>query len=214
MNIHSKYLEKYSQIFWDFDGVIKDSLSAKAQSFVEIFKCDDGESLKRISEHHFENAGMSRLQKIPLYMDWCGVEITPDSVNLYSKRFADLVVERVIESPWVEGVHEYILQHFARQRFILVTATPTQEIDYILRALDIRCCFQGVYGSERSKVEAIKLELADENYSTAALIGDGRIDWEAAQSCDIDFILRLTPENHKLAEEIAAPRFGTLKNYE
>ena len=45
------------------------------------------------------------------------------------------------------GVREYLLAHNKNQRFVLVTATPQEEIEQILQVLDIIHCFYEVHGA-------------------------------------------------------------------
>ena len=59
-------------IFWDFDGVIKDSVSLKSDAFSELFSSSDKAVVNKINEHHELNGGVSRYEKIPLYLEWSG----------------------------------------------------------------------------------------------------------------------------------------------
>ena len=58
-------LDKYEMVFWDFDGVIKESVSVKTDAFEELFKPYGDIVRKKVKNHHIENAGMSRFNKIP-----------------------------------------------------------------------------------------------------------------------------------------------------
>ena len=59
-------LESYDVLFWDFDGVIKDSVSTKSSCFERLFLPCSISTLEKISSHHFDNGGVSRYVKIPL----------------------------------------------------------------------------------------------------------------------------------------------------
>ena len=104
----SKSLQHYKTIFWDFDGVIKESLSIKAEAFVSIFNGFDSQILDRILEHHLKNGGLSRFEKIPIYMSWAGIEMNQELIASYCKKFGDLVFDMVVKSPWVPGVKCYL----------------------------------------------------------------------------------------------------------
>ena len=59
---------KYDLIFWDFDGVIKESVSVKTDAYVELFSLYGSDICKQVRKHHLANGGMSRYDKIPLYL--------------------------------------------------------------------------------------------------------------------------------------------------
>jgi phosphoglycolate phosphatase-like HAD superfamily hydrolase len=108
----------------------------------------------------------------------------------------------------VPGVREYLQANYARQFFVLVTATPQSEIQEILSALGIAHCFRQVHGAPVRKVQAIVSAL---NYSgcrreDALLIGDSEADHEAARSVGLDFLLRRTAFNRALQQVYAGPQ--------
>ena len=69
-------------LFWDFDGVIKDSVDVKTCAFVSLFKNFGSEVLNQVVEHHEANGGVSRFEKMPLYLDWAGVKVK--QLSLYN----------------------------------------------------------------------------------------------------------------------------------
>ena len=54
-------------IFWDFDGVIKDSVPVKSEAFRKLFSPYGKKVTNSVVEHHMANGGMSRYKKIPYY---------------------------------------------------------------------------------------------------------------------------------------------------
>ena len=133
-------------VFWDFDGVIKDSVEVKTTAYVELFRPYGKKIYDRVKLHHESDGGVSRFDKIPMYLAWAGEPVTTEKVAEFCESFSQLVVQAVINSPWVPGVYEYLLAHCKQQYFVLVTATPQQEIEYILAALKIATCFGKCYG--------------------------------------------------------------------
>ena len=77
----NKLLNNYDTIFWDFDGVIKDSVEVKTNAFKSLFEDFDPDLLDQIVEHHENNTGISRFEKIPMYLDWVGVKVNKDIVE-------------------------------------------------------------------------------------------------------------------------------------
>ena len=111
-------------IFWDFDGVIKDSVNVKTEAYTSLFLPYGHEVATRVRQHHEVNGGVSRFDKIPLYLLWAGELATPERIDEFCTRFSLLVLQKVIDSPWVPGVREYLLLNSGIQYFVLVTATP------------------------------------------------------------------------------------------
>ena len=66
--VSKEFLRSAKCIFWDFDGVIKDSVGVKAEAFKTIFDTCNDHVLKEIIRHHTENSGISRFNKIPIYL--------------------------------------------------------------------------------------------------------------------------------------------------
>jgi HAD superfamily hydrolase (TIGR01549 family) len=204
-------LEKYDIIFWDFDGVIKESVEIKGQAFKSLFNQFGDEVEKKVEKHHFDNGGISRYEKIPLYLNWSGVDPSSKMVEKYAQEFSRIVIKSVIECNWVEGVKEYILEHYNKQLFILVTATPQDEIEIILNKLEIYHCFKNIYGSPNKKEIIIKQTLNNCKNKKSVMIGDSISDYKAAFENQIDFILRSTPLNLELQKLDNIKKFSTLK---
>jgi beta-phosphoglucomutase-like phosphatase (HAD superfamily) len=128
----SLFIEK-EIIFWDFDGVIKESNACKADAYENLFLPYGENVSKKVRRHHDFNGGMSRFDKIPIYLNWAGLVSKKSLVNEFCNKFSELVYRAVIDSPNVPGVTEYLERNFKRQYFVLVTATPQREIEKILK---------------------------------------------------------------------------------
>jgi phosphoglycolate phosphatase-like HAD superfamily hydrolase len=198
-NLHN--LINYSEaVFWDFDGVIKDSVEVKSIAFEKLFSIYGHQISTKVREHHEQNIGISRFEKIPLYMSWSDELITDKSVQEFCNKFSLLVKRAVIDSPWVPGFLEVIESAHCSSKHILVTSTPEEEIEYILDKLGIASFFYKVYGSPVLKKDAIFIELRNLSIKSenAILIGDSLNDYEAARSNNLKFFLRCTDFNKNL----------------
>jgi phosphoglycolate phosphatase-like HAD superfamily hydrolase len=184
-------------VCWDFDGVIKESVQIKTEAFHDLFLSHGPQVAQRVREHHLAHGGMSRFQKIPLYLEWAGLEPTAQRVDEYCEAFARAVEDAVVACAWVQGAQRMLLARPATSRYILVTATPQEEIEGILERLAIRDCFSRVYGAPTPKAQGIAAALADYSVKPgdALMIGDSKEDLRAAQQCGVKFLLRRTPEN-------------------
>lgn len=200
-------------VFWDFDGVIKESNDVKGRGFIELFVEYGSNVSTKIMNHHLHNLGMSRYEKIPIYMDWCGLIVTEESIKEYSRKFSSIILEKVINSPWVPGVKEYIEVNRYDQIFILVTATPYNEIEQILKILKFDSNFSYIYGAPLRKSVAINNGLLKTNHKSheAVMVGDGITDLQAAHACGISFLLRKHHSNIDLQKEWPEVSFENLK---
>jgi phosphoglycolate phosphatase-like HAD superfamily hydrolase len=195
-------------LFWDFDGVIKESVDVKTRAYGNLFAPFGSELATRVRMHHERNGGVSRFEKIPLYMRWARLETTSDAVESYCRAFAASVKDAVIRSSWVPGAREYLLENAARQRFVLLTATPQDEIEDILTAIGIGQYFAEVHGAPTPKSNAIvsvlsRLQCGPER---ALVIGDSDSDEAAAATAGVDFLLRCTPLNWRLQRMYGGPQ--------
>ena len=193
------FITKYKAIFFDFDGVIKDSVEVKSDAFYDLFLLFSKELADKVKKHHEDNGGMSRYEKLPLYLSWAGQPTDKKTIDEYAVEFSQKVTQRVIDSPWVCGFLDY-LQNNHDQYFYLVSATPQKEIEMILKALHIDRQFDVIVGSPIEKDVAVsnimdqyRLEAAD-----CVMIGDAVSDYKAAKNNNISFVLRRTPLNRQL----------------
>lgn len=192
-----------SVLFWDFDGVIKESVVVKTDAYVGLFASYGADIAERVRRHHESNGGMSRYEKIPLYLTWAGLSPTSDVVANCCRAFSEEVYQRVVDCSWVPGAREYLASNYERQRFVVVTGTPQDEMEQILRHLDISHWFREVHGAPADKAEAIRsvLERWRCPNDQALMIGDSRSDYLAACASGVDFLLRRTPLNGALQRE-------------
>jgi len=197
------YLKNIEAIFFDFDGVIKDSVEVKSDAFEQLFLPFGKEISKKVRAHHEKNGGISRYDKLPVYIGWTGQDLTQEIVDKYAKNFSDLVKQKVVNSKWVPGVLDYLDSAY-NQRFFLVTATPQQEIEYILVSLKIKHFFKEVFGSPTKKVDAINsiLKKYSISFEKSIMIGDSSSDYNAASANGIKFVLRRTALNKKLQNDL------------
>ena len=207
-------VKEFKIVFWDFDGVIKDSVGVKSLGYAKLFLSFGQEVVERVNQHHKANGGVSRFEKIPLYLNWAGEPASPAQVHEFCDRFSNLVQQAVIDSPWVPGVYEYLKFHHTRQCFILITGTPQEEIEQILGSLEIAPFFKEVHGAPKSKEIVVNKVLKQLGCSPdeALVIGDSKTDLEAAKGNNVAFVLCCTQHNRSLQEKYSGPRFENLKN--
>lgn len=190
-------LEKKVIIF-DFDGVICESVDVKTEAFSEMYKNYGKSIVKKVIEHHEKNGGMSRFEKFKFYhKNFLNTEINQNEINYLAKQFSDLVLEKVVRAPLVEGVLDFIKLNQNHFSFYISTGTPKNEIDIILKKKKLTKYFKDVYGSPEKKDNHVKEILKKMNYSTknVVFIGDAKTDYDAALNNNIKFIGRFTTDH-------------------
>jgi|TARA_B100001093_G_C26825157_1_gene1013654 phosphoglycolate phosphatase-like HAD superfamily hydrolase len=207
-------IKEAETIFWDFDGVIKDSVSVKSDAFEELFQPFGNEVSIKVKKHHEENGGMSRFDKLPIYLEWARKNSSKKLVLEYETKFSELVMQQVVDSPWVAGVLDYLEKNANKQQFFIVTATPNGEIIKILEELKITGLFKHVIGSPTSKKIAIKQLLSKYKIKLehALMIGDSKADYDAAIENKVQFILRNTELNKKLQKQLKCKKINNFLN--
>lgn len=207
-------LRSASVVFWDFDGVIKESVTVKSVAFERLFLPYGRELATRVRQHHEVHGGVSRFEKMPIYLGWAGEPATPEQIQRFCDRFAQGVRQAVIDAPWVPGVREYLAGNDRQQRFVLVTATPQEEMQQILSALGIIHHFREVHGSPTTKAAAVRdvLQRWQCPADKALVVGDSETDLEAAAASGVPFLLRRTDLNGPLQDRHSGPSFESLNH--
>jgi HAD superfamily hydrolase (TIGR01549 family) len=182
----------YKNYFFDFDGVISDSLGVKAEAFGSLFKEYGDELVEKVKQHHLANGGISRYEKFKYYYEvLLDKPITQEIISELDNRFSEEVIEKVVQARETPGVRDFLKELKIRNKeCFLVSATPTQEIREILFRKGMNDDFKEVAGSPASKIDNLKYML--EKYSLAGsesvFFGDAKSDYNAAIENNVDFI--------------------------
>lgn len=195
---------KTKAIIFDFDGVIVDSVGIKADAFVELFK-EYPVHIKAIREYHFANGGISRFEKFRhIYKNILRQRLTENEERQLSRAFSNLVVDRVINSPYMPGAEEALKYCSSRGKLFIVSGTPESEIRMIVRRRKLENFFCGVFGAPVGKSEHIRRIMRKHSLLSddAVIIGDSLEDYKAAEECDIRFIGFVRPKSENVFASI------------
>lgn len=191
-------------IFWDFDGVIAESVNVKTEAFYNLYLPCGEEIAGKVRRHHLDNGGMSRFDKFRHYQTaFLGRPADEETVSALSERFSDLVVQGVIAAPFVSGVERVLEAYGGTLGFYIISGTPTEEMRHIVRQRGIDSHFRGVYGSPESKSHWCKTIMGENGYSPneVLFIGDALSDYRAAAENGLIFLLRRHDDNAGLFED-------------
>jgi phosphoglycolate phosphatase-like HAD superfamily hydrolase len=190
-----------STIFFDFDGVVLDSVDVKTKAFMHLYSEFGEKIVSAVKKHHLENGGMSRYEKFSFYhKNYLGIEISEAEINSLAENFSTLVVQKVIESDPIPGSLDFVDKYYNLYDMFIVSGTPQKEIRQIANSLQLTNKMKGIFGSPKKKeihVEDI-IRLNNYNRSDCLFIGDAKADYTAALVNDTRFLLIENDVNSKL----------------
>lgn len=192
-------IKKYSCFFFDFDGVVLESTHIKTEAFVELYAGSGVED--QVRSYHLAHQGISRFVKF----EWIAKNLLhekwqPEQAQILGDRFSELVLDKVLNAPFVAGV-EYLLQWLqAQKKFVVVASgTPQLELNEIIVERNLQSVFKEYHGTPKSKTDIINEVVGNYKFqkSDCIFLGDASTDCEAAKSTRIDFLARYTSELHE-----------------
>ena len=191
-------------IIFDFDGVVLESLNVKTNAFKKLYEPYGSDISKRVVEHHLENGGVSRFDKIKFYHNiFLGEDIDEKKIQKIAQKFSEMVVNEIMKVPFVDGAKQFIEDNYKRYLMFISSATPTNELNFICKQRKIAKYFQGIFGSPDSKSKHISSIMT--NYSLnnreIVFIGDSSSDLDAANTHNLTFIARLSGVSNNLVNE-------------
>lgn len=178
-------------IFWDFDGVILDSMNVRDWGFREIFKSFDTELVEQLIEYHRINGGLSRYVKIRhFYENILNKSITEKQVLEYANQFSVLMKQELTNKDnLIMDSVKFIQNNFNKYRFHIVSGSDQTELRFLCAELGVAEFFLSIHGSPTPKTQLVKNLLDEHGYDkvSAILIGDSLNDYDAAVKNNIGF---------------------------
>ena len=178
-------------LFFDFDGVILDSLDIKELGFRQIFKKYNKKDIEKIIEFHNKNLGKSRFIKIKyFYQIILKKEISSNKINSYSNKFSKIMRDNLNnKSRLINDSLNYIKKNYRRNKLFIVSGTEENELIWLCKKLNLSKYFFEIKGSPTSKEKLVshiinKYSLVKSN---SILIGDSLNDYDAAKYNEIKF---------------------------
>jgi HAD superfamily hydrolase (TIGR01549 family) len=178
-------------IFWDFDGVILESMKVRDWGFEQIFKDYDQKLIDQLLTYHRINGGLSRYVKIRYFFEeLLGQSVTEERVLEYAKKFSTLMRKELTNTKnLIVDTIDFIKNNYQNYNFHIVSGSDQEELRFLNKELGIDQYFISIHGSPIAKKILVKSLLEKHDYSLAntCLIGDSINDYEAALENDISF---------------------------
>jgi HAD superfamily hydrolase (TIGR01549 family) len=180
-----------SNILWDFDGVIIDSLAIRDYGFREIFKEFDEQSVDKLIQYHYYNGGLSRFHKIEYFFNTIlKQEISKNGIWQYADKFTQIMRQSLSDKKYlINDTVNFIKNNYKKYNFHIVSGSEHNELNFLCQKLDLSQYFISINGSPTPKNQLIKNLLESYNYDIGQtiLIGDSINDYEAASVNKIGF---------------------------
>jgi len=178
-------------IFWDFDGVIMDSMTVRNRGFELVLKEFPNEQVELLMQFHLKNGGLSRYVKFRHFFEEIREEnVTEEEIKEWAQRFSKIMREELVQPALlIEDSLNYIKENYKKFNMHIVSGSDGEELKYLCEKLEISRYFISIHGSPVPKKELVHSLLINHDYTgeDTILIGDSINDYEAAEINDIDF---------------------------
>jgi HAD superfamily hydrolase (TIGR01549 family) len=201
-------------VIFDFDGVLVESVDIKTKAFAKLFAAEGGSIVKKITNYHIKNSGISRFDKFKyIYKYILHKDLTEKKFKCLCHDFSNLVIHKVINAPQVKGAMNFLNKYKSKYKFFIVSATPQGEIIKIIGKRKMASFFETIYGSPISKKDIVRNILSKNKLSPneVVYIGDALSDYEAACANGVQFIARLS-KGKSLLQDMATHKIKDLIN--
>ncbi len=180
-------------IFFDFDGVLAESVAIKEQAFRHLFAEYGTDVVDAVIEMHRRLGAISRVTKIErAHRELLGRPLDDAELLDWAERYVAQVEDAVVRCPEVPGTTALLQSQAGRARMFVVSGTPEEELGRIVQARGWRDYFADVHGSPRKKDEIVRAALAEHDLEAAdcLFVGDTFTDHDAAKATGVPFIGR------------------------
>jgi phosphoglycolate phosphatase len=201
-------------IIFDFDGVILDSAGIKLDAYATIYAGEDPVRVAELMRHAHLHGGTTRRTKFAHYeRALFGRSGDPESVELLSQRYTQLVLGAVLRSAFIAGAQALLAAAKGKVDMHVVSGTPDEELRLVIAERGLKPFFKTVWGAPVTKVEAFGRILRDHRYEAARVvaIGDSMTECWAAQELGIPF-LGIAPPGSKPQFPPDVPTEPSLQN--
>ncbi|MFH1147707.1 MAG: HAD family phosphatase [Pseudomonadota bacterium] len=207
-------MARWQAFFFDFDGVLADSVEIKTRAFARMFE-PHGEPIRlKVIEHHRNNGGMTRRDKFSYYYrEFLGKTLNSEELDRLCNRFAVLVVDEVVAAPEIPGATAFLEDWYKEVACFVISAAPEGEIREIIRRRSLVPYFKEIGGAPVTKEIHLKSLLRQYGFDAAGCVyfGDAETDYTAAKTAGINFVAVLPSSTAPLLE--IAPQLRWAKDF-
>lgn len=206
-------------IFWDFDGVIADSVNVKTDAFYELYLPYGKDIADKVKSYHLANGGVSRFKKFEYWQaELLGnpAPIPQEVIDDLAARFSALVMNKVINAPYIKGVYETIVKYSSLVSNYIISGTPVDEMKAIIEGRGLTPYFEDILGSPETKENLTTQLMKREGFDSREVIfiGDATSDYRSASQNNTWFILRKHEDNVELFKDYRSFVISDFTNFD
>ena len=184
-------LKAKKNIFWDFDGVLMDSMPVRNRGFELVLKDYPKDQVKKLMKFHLENGGLSRYVKFRYFFEEIRNEIISEvQVNIWASKFSEVMKRELLDKTLlIEDSCDFVKANKDNFEMHIVSGSDQKELRFLCKELGLSPFFLSINGSPTPKKKLVEYLIKQFNYKNedAVLIGDSINDYEAAKNNDIEF---------------------------
>ena len=191
---------RYDAIVFDFDGTLVDSNEIKTEAFGMLYESEGEAVVQQVKAYHRAHEGLSRFVKFRHWEeDLLGRPYTQLDEKRLSAEYSKLVLEVVVQAPFIPGAKEFLEQYHEPFRLYVASGTPQTELRTVVSERGMDRYFQGVYGSPSTKAEILNQVVPHTGSPARVLmVGDALADLEGAQLAETAFVGIITPDRKNI----------------
>ena len=202
-------IQNTENIFFDFDGVIVESLDIKGEGFTELYKDINNKDLNEIIKHHNYYSGVSRFEKIKYYhKKYYNIKLNKEQLVIQCNKYSKIILKKMMNVPYVKGAKEFLELSRKINKIFLLSATPQGELEEILKFKKINNYFIEVCGSPKKKDFHLRKIIKQNNINIdkSIFFGDSVNDYLVSKKFKINFVLRQHNLNAEIFDKINCER--------
>lgn len=204
----------WQAFFFDFDGVLADSVEVKSRAFARLFEPYGPEVMARVVDHHRRHSGVTRVDKFRhYYQEFLRKPLGDEELADLCRRFARLVVDEVVAAPEIPGAEDFLRAWAGKLPCFVVSATPEEEIREIVHRRGWSHYFREVRGAPTSKQQNLEILLRKYRFPSKKCLffGDAESDYRAARASGVQFLGILSDSQAPLVQ--AVPDVAWVKDF-
>ena len=178
-------------IFWDFDGVILDSMEIRNTGFREVLKNYPSNEVEKLIEYHNLNGGLSRYVKFRYFFEKIRKEVVFETeLKELANRFSLIMKKLLVDNNLlIEDSVMFIKENHTKYQMHIVSGSDGNELRYLCNKLGLSNYFISIQGSPTPKIKLVSDLLDFHHYknTNVILIGDSTNDYEAAHVNEVSF---------------------------
>lgn len=207
----------YDAIVFDFDGTLVDSAEIKTKAFGNLYKLYGTAVVEQVESWHKQHEGLSRFVKFRHWQEHILNEPYTDEIGKkLSDRFSQLVVDMVVQAPYIEGAIDFLEEYYQKLPLYIASGTPVIELREIVLRKKMDRYFCGVFGSPETKAGILERLITEKGWAPerVLMIGDSVADYDGACQVGAVFLGIQVSENGSLPiDSILLKNLINLKQY-